>query len=77
MPIRFYMDVGVFENESMDPRNGPAGSIASQLVANQRLRDVLRSKGNVVYYSEFNGGHEYVDWRGTFGDALAALSGEH
>jgi enterochelin esterase-like enzyme len=30
----------------------------------------------IVRYDEFNGGHEILNWRGSFADALIALVGE-
>jgi enterochelin esterase family protein len=38
------------------------------------LRDVLEAKGYRVTYSEFVGGHNEVCWRGSFANALMALS---
>ena len=29
-----------------------------------------------VHYREFNGGHEYLNWRGTLADALLVLVGK-
>jgi enterochelin esterase-like enzyme len=63
LPLRFYMEVGEME-------------IPDQLDTNRRLRDVLRSKGYVVDYREFNGNHTYLDWRGTFGNGLTSLLGD-
>jgi enterochelin esterase family protein len=59
---RFYMDVGSFE--------GPG-----QVATNRHLRDVLLARGYEVTYREFNGGHDYVCWRGTLADGLLALAG--
>jgi enterochelin esterase family protein len=61
--IRFYLDVGKFEN-TFHP---------SPLIANRHLRDVLTAKGYKVKYQEFAGDHSFVNWRGTFPDALIYL----
>ncbi len=64
-PIRFYMDVGLRE-----------GGVPSMAVVNRHLRTVLEAKGyTVVKYAEFNGGHEYINWRGTLAEGLIALVG--
>src|SRR5215470_3183948 len=54
--IRFYLDVGKFEN-NFHP---------SPLIASRHLRDVLTAKGYEVKYQEFAGHHSFVNWRGTF-----------
>ena len=69
LPVRHYMDVGLLE-DGATPGEGP-----SMVQANRHLRDVLRGKGNDVRYAEFNGGHDYVSWRGTIADGLAFLLG--
>lgn len=60
-PIRFYMDCGLYE--------------PSMLIANRRLRDVLRAKGYDVVYVEHPGSHNGVYWRNSIGDGLIALFG--
>lgn len=70
LPLRFYMDVGLLEDGR---RNVPG--YPTMVEANRALRDVLRAKGNDFHYAEFNGGHDYVSWRGTIADGLAALLG--
>jgi enterochelin esterase-like enzyme len=37
---------------------------------------VLRAKGCVVHYHEFNGDHDYITWRGSLADGLLALVGK-
>jgi len=69
LPVRFYLDVGLLES-GPTPDNGP-----SQVVVNRHMRDILKAKGYFVHYREFNGGHEYLNWRGTFSDALTVLMG--
>jgi enterochelin esterase family protein len=34
---------------------------------------VLLAKGYEVHYREFIGGHDYINWRGTFADGVIAL----
>ena len=60
LPLRFYLDAGSLELD----RDGDGSSI---LVTNRHLRDVLRAKGYEVFYQEFQGGHDYLSWRGTIG----------
>lgn len=71
LPLRFYLDVGLME---IWPTNDGKG--ASLLDANRRLRDVLQSKGYVVRYAEYSGGHSYASWQGTISDGLKALLGK-
>jgi enterochelin esterase family protein len=70
LPLRVYLDVGLLER-GRTPDDGP-----DQVVVNRHMRDVLQAKGYSVHYREFNGGHEYFNWRGTFADALLALFGK-
>jgi len=67
LPVRFYLDVGAFENGFNDP---------SMLVANRHMRDVLRAKGYPVAYAEYVGGHDYPCWEVTLPDGLMALMGD-
>ncbi len=69
LPLRFYVEVGLLEAA---PR---PGRDPDQVVSNRRMRDVLRGQGYEVHYSEFYGGHDYLCWRATFGDALLHLMG--
>jgi enterochelin esterase-like enzyme len=64
LPVRFYMDVGVYETDRSN-NQGPG-----QVWPNRHFRDVLRAKGYDVDYHEFAGAHEYLNWRGTISDAL-------
>jgi len=63
LPIRFYMEVGIYDLG------------AAMLGANRELRDVLQVKGYDIDYHEFDGEHSYVNWRGTLSDGLIALLG--
>jgi enterochelin esterase-like enzyme len=63
-PVRFYLEVGRFE----------ASASANQVTEARRLRDVLQAKGYRVIYSEYSGGHDPVNWRGSLADGLIALT---
>ena len=64
VPVRFYLEAGLMEvNET-----------PSLLHENRHLRDVLEAKGYEVTYSEFNGRHDVVSWRGSLSQGLVALS---
>ena len=67
-PLRFYLDAGSAEFNA----TGGADAI---LVCTRTLRDVLRAKGYEVHFQEFEGGHDYLSWRGTLADGLIALLG--
>jgi enterochelin esterase-like enzyme len=64
--IRFYQEVGLMEV-------GTPGGRSSMLDSNRRFRDLLRSLGAAITYSEFNGDHSALNWRGSFADGLVAL----
>jgi enterochelin esterase-like enzyme len=69
LPLRFYLDVGLFET-------GPSPHGAPDMVAVSRhMRDVLKAKGYDVEYRECHCGHDYLHWRGTLPDALLTLTG--
>jgi enterochelin esterase family protein len=67
-PLRFYLDAGSAEFNA----TGGADSI---LFCTLTLRDVLRAKGYEVHFQEFEGGHDYLSWRGTLANGLMALLG--
>lgn len=69
LPIQFHMDVGLMEDHPTE------GAFPNLVMANRHLRDVLLAKGYRVHYQEFNGGHEYLNWRSTLADGLIALLG--
>jgi enterochelin esterase family protein len=69
LPLRFYMDAGLFELDF-------SGRGSGILLPNRHLRDVLRAKGYEVKYQEFPGGHDTVNWRGTLADGLITLFGQ-
>lgn len=70
LPIRFHIDFGLMEDHPTD------GVTPNIVTTNRHLRDVLLSKDYWVHYQEFNGGHGYLNWRGTLADGLIALLGD-
>jgi enterochelin esterase family protein len=68
-PLRFYLDAGSAEF------NATGGGDAI-LFCTRSLRDVPRAKGYEVHFQEFEGGHDYLSWRGTLADGLIALLGD-
>ncbi|MEM7130118.1 MAG: alpha/beta hydrolase-fold protein [Chloroflexota bacterium] len=45
----------------------------NNLDVNRHMRNVLQAKGYPLVYSEYYGGHHWINWRGSLGDALLAL----
>lgn len=63
LPLRFYLEAGLMEvNET-----------PSLLHENRHLRDVLEAKGYELTYSEYNGRHDQICWRGSLSQGLLAL----
>jgi enterochelin esterase-like enzyme len=67
LPLRFYMDAG---SDDID-----FGGHYGTLEQSRHMRDVLLAKGYEVHYQEFQGGHDYLSWRGTLADGLIVLTG--
>ncbi|HEX8997383.1 MAG TPA: enterochelin esterase [Ktedonobacterales bacterium] len=70
LPLRFYLEAGALETLIEERTRG-----SSILSSSRRLRETLLAKGYPLTYAEFNGGHDYVRWRGTLADGLIALMG--
>ena len=77
LPLRFSFEAGVLEGAwwwrslpQRDPSPQPP-----LLMVNRNLRDTLTSKGYSVHYTEFNGNHGLLNWRGTLASHLIALVG--
>jgi len=68
LPLRFYLDVGIFESE-----NHPV--FPSILLSNRHMRNILQARGYPLHYAEYGGGHDYICWQGTLADGLLALVG--
>src|SRR6185503_3025048 len=81
LPLRFSLEAGLLEGtwwwRSLVPMpaNGPPLVDPTTLAANINLRDTLQTKGYAVHYSEFNGNHGMLNWRGTLASHLIALVG--
>ena len=81
LPLRFSLEAGLMEGtwwwRSLvpAPANGPAVIDPTLRAANRNLRDTLQSKGYSVHYTEFNGNHGMLNWRGTLASHLIALVG--
>lgn len=67
LPLKVYLDIGDCENVSY-------GNRSSMVEVNEKMRDVLISKGYSVIFNKFPGGHDYVCWKKTLIDGLIALS---
>ena len=65
VPIRFYLEVGMMETGRSE-----------MLTRNRHFRDILDLKGYNVTYHEYNGGHDYLCWRGGLADGLIALAAD-
>jgi enterochelin esterase family protein len=77
LPLRFSFEAGLLEGTwwwrslpQRDPSPQPP-----LLMVNRNLRDTLTSKGYSVHYTEFNGNHGLLNWRGTLASHLIALIG--
>jgi enterochelin esterase-like enzyme len=73
VPVRFYMDVGLFEPA---PFALPAHELALSeglTLGNRHFRDVLIARGYDVTYRETGGPHNNLHFRATLADALLTL----
>ena len=83
LPLRFSFEAGLLEGTwwwrdlmARGPNAQPANLIdPTLLAANRNLRDTLHSKGYPLHYTEFNGNHGSLNWRGTLASHLIALVG--
>jgi enterochelin esterase-like enzyme len=83
LPLRFSFEAGLLEGTwwwrdlMLNRPNPPPATLIDPtfLAANRNLRDTLQSKGYSVHYTEFNGNHGTLNWRGTLASHLIALVG--
>lgn len=64
--VRFYLEAGTQET-------GPEPYDLEILPNNRLFRDLLLERGYPVSYSEYFGGHDHVQWRGTLASGICAL----
>ncbi|MGP5328604.1 alpha/beta hydrolase [Pseudomonas helleri] len=69
LPLRFYLQAGLFEDKSGSPGAGILDS-------NRQLRNVLQAKGYPVEHVEYASGHDYLQWRGSLACGLISLIGK-
>jgi len=62
LPLKFYLDVGIFEHKEM-------------IYANINLRDILLDKGYSIDFKWFNSSHDYLSWGETLAHGLISLIG--
>ena len=77
LPLRFSFEAGLLEGTwwwRFLPQRDPT-PMPPLLMTNRNLRDTLQSKGYSVNYTEFNGNHGVLNWRGTLASHLIALVG--
>ena len=77
LPLRFSFEAGLLEG-AWWWRNLPQRDPVPQpplLTSNRNFRDMLASKGYSIHYTEFNGNHGLLNWRGTLASHLIALVG--
>jgi len=81
LPLRFSLEAGLMEGTWWwrpfvpTPPNGPPVVQPTLLAANRNLRDTLQGKGYAVHFTEFNGNHTLLNWRGTLANHLITLVG--
>src|SRR5262249_8314816 len=83
LPLHFSIEAGLLEGTwwwrdlMAKLRNAPPANLIDPtlLAANRNFRDTLQSKGYPVHYTEFNGNHGMLNWRGTLASHLIALVG--
>ena len=72
-PIRFYLDVGLYENVNAELPVNELGLSEGLTPGNRHFRDVLMAKGYDVTYRETGGQHNNLHFRATLAEALMVL----
>jgi enterochelin esterase-like enzyme len=74
LPIRFYLDAGLYDNAPGAGRVLHEGLLdQTNLMGNRHFRDVLLARGYEVIYRETGGAHDFLHWRAMLADGLMAL----
>jgi enterochelin esterase family protein len=73
VPVRFYLDVGLFEPVQIALPAHELSWSEGLTVGNRHFRDVLLAKGYDVTYRETGGQHNNLHFRATLADALLTL----
>jgi len=68
--VRFYPEAGRYEFGEIPLGQDESVSLGQ---ANRHFRDLLRARGHPIRYGEFPGGHDYIRWRNTLGNAIVVL----
>ena len=74
-PIRFFIDVGLYEQNNGDLPADEAALTESMVVGNRHFRDVLEAKGYDVTYVEVGAAHNNLHFRSTLTMGLLTLLG--
>jgi enterochelin esterase-like enzyme len=63
IPLRFYLEVGLMESYPM------------QIEANRDMAETLTAKGYPLHYSEYDGGHSFLNWSEAMARGLRYILG--
>jgi enterochelin esterase-like enzyme len=70
LPTQFYLDVGTRETVENVQHTPDVFQAVSQIDGVKSFRDALVAGGNRVNYVEFDGGHDFGEWKKTLPQAL-------
>ncbi|MDT8719270.1 esterase family protein [Clostridium sp. 19966] len=69
LPVKFYLNVGIFENKPYDTE-------PIMMDAINNMYNVLLSKGYEIKYEQFQSGHDYLSWGETLAKGLIYFMGK-
>lgn len=70
LPLKFYLSVGLLEDEPYDTEPIMMKSVDA-------FFETIYTKGNPVVYERFHSGHDYLSWGESFGKGLIGLFGRY